>query len=126
MKDHGRHASAKPKKGRASDGNGGKPGSEASIPTFALPREATFLGKVASYFRGEYAWLTANSDVTLEQLHEALKAKHAKDRLEWDRFEKMLFAIASDVRRREPAPDVARPMREWRERYEGLGRVFEG
>lgn len=97
-------------------------------PRPAFAKKTTFAGKVASFFRGEYATLSANSDVTLEQLYRRLRAAAAKDRLALTKSEEMMFVMASDIRDAKAFPQagapsgIARPMSAWRERYNGLDR----
>lgn len=102
-------------------------GNEARTPSSGTaPGESTFFGKVASFFRDEYGSSASSSDITLEQLYRDLMSAAAKDRLARNRFQKMMFVIASDIRDAKAFPlaglpaDVARPMSAWRARYNGL------
>lgn len=95
-------------------------------PGRAVAAKSTFFGKIASFFRDEYASATSSSDITLEQLYRELMSAAARDRLARNKFQKMMFVIASDIRDAKAFPlaglpvDVARPMSAWRERYNGL------
>lgn len=97
-------------------------------PRPAFTKKITLAGKVASFFRGEYVMLTANGDMTLEQLYRRLRVAAAKDRLALTKFEEMMFVMASDIRKAKAfpqagmSPGIARPMSAWRERYNGLDR----
>lgn len=91
-----------------------------------VPVKSTFFGRIASFFRDEYGSSASSSDITLEQLYRDLMSAAAKDRLARNKFQKMMFVIASDIRDAKTFPlaglpaDVARPMSAWRERYNGL------
>ena len=100
------------------------------IQTPSTTNRLTFAGKIARYFRGEYAFLTASSDITLEQLYRKLMLADAKDTRARKRFQEMMYAMASDLRAEKESPlaglpaDLARPMSAWRERYNELDRYL--
>ena len=92
------------------------------------PGKITFAGKLAGYFRREYVFLTANSDITLEQLYQKLLLVDAEEKRARAKFREMMFVMASDLREARKSSlagspaGLARPMSEWRERYSELDR----
>lgn len=94
------------------------------------PIRVTFARRLASYFMGEYAFLTANGDITLEQLYRKLLLAEAKDTRARAKFHEMMYAMASDLRAQKESPlaglpvSLARPMSAWRERYNELDRYL--
>ncbi len=87
-------------------------------------------GKMATYLRKEYASLKRGSDLTLEELLASLVAVTEGDRRLRKQSASLKFLIASDIKDSidYPVPGVsgaiARPMRAWRQRYNGLGRFM--
>lgn len=94
------------------------------------PGRGKFVRKLARYFKGEYAFLTANSDITLDQLYRKLVLADAEDTRARNRFREMMFLMASDLREERQSPlagssaGMAKPMSAWRERYNELDRYL--
>lgn len=94
------------------------------------PGRIPFAEKLTRYFRREYISLTANSDITLDQLYRKLMLADAEDKRARASFREMMFVMASDLRearKSSPAgssPGLARPMSEWRKRYGEIERYL--
>lgn len=88
------------------------------------------LAKLSGYLKGEYVFLTASSDLTLDQLYRKLILADAEDTRARTRFQEMMYVMASDLRAERDAPlaglpaGLARPMSAWRERYNELDRYL--
>lgn len=82
----------------------------------ARTKRLAFTGKIARYFRGEYAFPTASSDIALEQLYRKLMLADAKDTRVRKRFHEMMYVMSSDLRAEKESPlpglptGLARPM----------------
>lgn len=83
--------------------------------------------RVAAYLRKEYACLKKDPDLTLEELLATLVAATDGDRRLRKQFAPLKRLMAWDIKDGVDypipglCPAIARPMRAWRQRYNGLG-----
>lgn len=102
------------------------------MPVIGLQGKASpnVFDRISAYLRKEYASLKKGQDLTLEELFSNLVAKTDGDRLLRKQSAPLRFLLASDIKdaRDFPIPGIsstlARPMRVWRQRYNGLGRFL--
>lgn len=85
---------------------------------------------ISAYLRREYASLKQGEDLTLEQLLARLGRATEGDRLLRKQSASLMFLIASDIKNARDFPiqgisgPIARPLRAWRQRYNGLDRFL--
>lgn len=90
----------------------------------------TLFARMATYLRGQYDAFGRGQDLTLEQLLASLEKATDGNRLLRKQSAPLMFLIATDIKLAErfPRPGVpdpdARPLRAWRERYNGLDRFL--
>lgn len=86
--------------------------------------------RMSAYLSRQYASLKKGQDLTLEELLANLGTATDGDRRLRKQSASLMFLIASDIKeaRNFPVPGVsgpvARPMRAWRQRYNGLDRFL--
>lgn len=101
------------------------------MPVIGLQGKASpnVFDRISAYLRKKYASLKKGQDLTLEELFAKLGAATEDDRLLRKQSASLRFLIASDIKDADfPIPgisdSIARPMRAWRQRYNGLGRFL--